>query len=1215
MRRWVWGLFSAYLIVGTALPALAEPVQPDEHVPCRTVLGSDLFAHHHGMSADGTEFVYALFPDGDTKQADFQFGTFDEEPDESGFTQSELFSGAEMGSSVLAAVSDNGRWLITTTSSSYTTGQYVRVDRQTGSRSTIDSPARQNGAALLFVEDDGTVHTTAYHYADSSSTFVSSSYATWEPAANELTHHTPTTVGTFVAVADVQPGHVLLNTPGAARVLDTDPSDGDSSWTSHDTRSKGTSISADGQTMVTYRSGYGFVEHASGTDVSLGPDNRPAGITDDGNVVLTVRLGAVVQAHDAEAGVLLHELHRRTASTGTVQAAIASAGTDPQTGAIRAMYWESTQGREFGVVGLTPAGQPSACGVLDLTDNDGDGIANVDDNCPSVANPDQTDSDGDGVGDACTAEDPVRVAILGDSYISGEAAVNGAYSYEPETRSHETGNHCHRSNASWALRAAQTVLDADNVGFFACSAAVTGHLTDIAQVPVFDPTTEPPGTGEPGGVLVGDDLSPWRTPLLDEFPEYQPTQLALLERMAARGGPVDYVLLSLGGNDLGFADAVVSCMAHGLPCDGPAGFGDQYERNLARLRWALPYTLSKVRETVGDQTRIIVASYPKFLQSTNACASTTGMSGSERAWLMSAVDDHFELLHSVVADPGIDAEVFDIRNALAGHEVCTDDPWANGAGADGEGELFGKQESFHPTVPGHDAILSLFDGYIGIGGDDGDFYFDWKSYDPATRTYFGVNPDAFFIGAPDEQVSVSVHADEGFYLAVTQFSTPTVLFEGPVPAGWNQLRLTPATSEPGWHTLRIVATFDDGTEEVVSRRIFVTDRVDGDTDDDGVPDAHDRCPATPDDETDSDGDFLPDACDDDDGDGHAADVDVCPDVADPDQQDSDLDRVGDACEPVDDIAPTITGVPDDLPNAAGWLSAPTTIRWTATDPEPSSSSDGVADPGPTTVDQVGEQTYASALVCDRAGNCSQGMLTLRLDTAAPVTSVEASVNPVAVGEPVELTVRASDTTSGVATVALVGPDGPVTLTADGGDGWRAAVDMAAGLHTFVATTTDAAGNQATATLDLAVYDPTGAHATGAGQFTPGGATSDPGDALPGLDSTSPGHFAFTVGYRHGRSTVPDGQFRLVYRAGDFELAAHSSFDWLVVTNSNWARFQGLGTLSDGTVVPFRVDARDGDPDRIVIRIWAPGADPSVDEPAYRASGDVERGQVVIHRGR
>ncbi len=36
------------------------------------------------------------------------------------------------------------------------------------------------------------------------------------------------------------------------------------------------------------------------------------------------------------------------------------------------------------------------------TDADGDGVADEDDNCPAVSNPDQRDTDGDGVGDLCT---------------------------------------------------------------------------------------------------------------------------------------------------------------------------------------------------------------------------------------------------------------------------------------------------------------------------------------------------------------------------------------------------------------------------------------------------------------------------------------------------------------------------------------------------------------------------------------------------------------------------------------------------------------------------------------------------------------------------------------------------------------------------------------------------------------------------------------------
>ena len=78
----------------------------------------------------------------------------------------------------------------------------------------------------------------------------------------------------------------------------------------------------------------------------------------------------------------------------------------------------------------------------------------------------------------------------------------------------------------------------------------------------------------------------------------------------------------------------------------------------------------------------------------------------------------------------------------------------------------------------------------------------------------------------------------------------------------------------------------------------------------------------------------------------------------------------------------------------------------------------------------------------------------------------------------------------------------------------------------------------------------------------------------------------------------------------------TDMEWLVVTNSNWARFQGTATI-DGLagLHSFRVDARDSDNlgDRFVIKVWAPGDDPDRDEPVYKASGDVEGGQVKIHQ--
>jgi len=108
-----------------------------------------------------------------------------------------------------------------------------------------------------------------------------------------------------------------------------------------------------------------------------------------------------------------------------------------------------------------------------------------------------------------------------------------------------------------------------------------------------------------------------------------------------------------------------------------------------------------------------------------------------------------------------------------------------------------------------------------------------------------------------------------------------------------------------------------------------------------------------------------------------------------------------------------------------------------------------------------------------------------------------------------------------------------------------------------------------------------------------------------------------VKYKTGASN-PDGQLEFQYRRGDFNL--HSTgMEWLVITNNNWAKFQGLATIKgqDG-LFAFHVDAQDGDfgggdeTDCFIIKVWAPGADTETDESIYKASGDLQGGKIIIH---
>lgn len=252
------------------------------------------------------------------------------------------------------------------------------------------------------------------------------------------------------------------------------------------------------------------------------------------------------------------------------------------------------------------------------------------------------------------------------------------------------------------------------------------------------------------------------------------------------------------------------------------------------------------------------------------------------------------------------------------------------------------------------------------------------------------------------------------------------------------------------------------------------------------------------------------------------------------------------------------------------------------------------------------------------------------ETSPQVTSASFTPNPKSVTQTTVLNVTGSDDSSGVV-------DGEFFIGADPGQGnarpldpatLSATVDdaLAPGVYPVGVRVLDAAGNWSDVfTVFLVVYDPEAGFVSGGGWIVPKGAKSDPGDLLPGiceveLGCTEKANFGFVVRYETGAATVPGGNLEFHYNVGQFHL--HSTeMQWLVVTNLNGAKFQGTARI-DGApegLYPFRVDARDGDgnggtqTDTFVIKIWEPGADPDVDPPKYKASGEVLGGQIVLHR--
>jgi hypothetical protein len=255
------------------------------------------------------------------------------------------------------------------------------------------------------------------------------------------------------------------------------------------------------------------------------------------------------------------------------------------------------------------------------------------------------------------------------------------------------------------------------------------------------------------------------------------------------------------------------------------------------------------------------------------------------------------------------------------------------------------------------------------------------------------------------------------------------------------------------------------------------------------------------------------------------------------------------------------------------------------------------------------------------------------DGAGPVVSaVLVSPNPVGVEDSTLLSATIDDSKTGNSSIVLAewyagadpgqgfaepmtALDGAFDEPAEEVQSSILASDLGVGVHAVYVRGQDRAGNWGDPTpAYLVVYDRSAGFATGGGWIIPG---TEPGDLLPGITGQHKANFGFVVKYKKG-ATTPDGQLEFHYRVGDFNL--HSTeMHWMAV-NSNWAKFQGDATINlhPDELFYFRVDARDANlnggsqADRFIIKIWYDDQDPDVDDPVYRASGDLMGGNIIIH---
>jgi hypothetical protein len=239
------------------------------------------------------------------------------------------------------------------------------------------------------------------------------------------------------------------------------------------------------------------------------------------------------------------------------------------------------------------------------------------------------------------------------------------------------------------------------------------------------------------------------------------------------------------------------------------------------------------------------------------------------------------------------------------------------------------------------------------------------------------------------------------------------------------------------------------------------------------------------------------------------------------------------------------------------------------DPTPDLSNNAPATYFPITfpLEPGGTPTTVTFTATDASGNASTGVSTVYVDDTTPPEISIVAPQPYglyAVGS-LTLDFSAYDLVSG----QIVPPDldaamvdaAQITQTAKSGD------VPGVGVYTLTVHANDQVPNFATsAPVMFVVYDPEGGFVTGGGWIDSPAGAYKPDPSLAGK-----ANFGFVSKYKKG-ATEPTGQTEFVFQTGDLNFHS-TSYDWLVVTGSGYARFKGSGTINGSGDYKFSLSRR------------------------------------------
>ncbi|MFJ4868949.1 SGNH/GDSL hydrolase family protein [Streptomyces sp. NPDC088757] len=148
------------------------------------------------------------------------------------------------------------------------------------------------------------------------------------------------------------------------------------------------------------------------------------------------------------------------------------------------------------------------------------------------------------------------------------------------------------------------------------------------------------------------------------------------------------VSVTAGGNDVGFADVMQTCVLQ-----SEATCVNAVNSAVAQVNGTLPGSLSSLYGAIrsrAPQARVVVLGYPRFYQLNGSCIA--GLSETERTAINRGSDALNAMLAKQAANAGF--AYSSVVDEFTGHEICSGNAWLHSL-------TVPVSNSYHPNATGH----------------------------------------------------------------------------------------------------------------------------------------------------------------------------------------------------------------------------------------------------------------------------------------------------------------------------------------------------------------------------------------------------------------------------------------------------------------------------------------------------------------------------------